>query len=82
MTFETLLKCGARLISKRPPKLIAGSFFSLGMVIVLSSYLTRDASANLLLHLLAALGVSLAALGLRWIEKRCPDPRNESRANR
>ena len=82
MTLETLLKCGTRLISKRPPKLIAGSFFSLGMVIVLSSYMTRDASANLLLHLLAAFGVSLGALALRWIEKKCPDPSNENRANR
>lgn len=79
MTLETLIRCAERLLSKRPPKLIAGSFFSLGMVITLADYFAKDESRNLLLHLLAGFAVSLGALGLRWIEKRCPDPSSDNR---
>ena len=79
MTLETLIKCAERLLFKRSPKLFAGSFFSLGMLIIIASYLAKDEPLNLLLHLLAAFGVSVAALGLRWMEKKCPDPSSDRR---
>lgn len=82
MTLATLLKCAERLLTRRPPKLIAGSFFSLAMIIILASYFAKDGARDLFLRLLAAFGVSLGALGLRWVEKKCPDPRNDSRVTK
>jgi hypothetical protein len=75
MSAEKLLKAVRELIAKRPPRLIAGAFFSVGMFITWANFLTKGSSRVLVVHLCAAFAVSLFALLLRWVEKISPDPR-------
>jgi hypothetical protein len=65
-----LAKWIARLLVRRPPKVIAASFFSLSAFVILFGYMR----GYIFLTLLATAAISLVALGLRWIEKRCPEP--------
>jgi hypothetical protein len=73
MSLETLLQFVERLLTRRPPRVIAGTFLTSSMAIVLIGYLRGSSVPRMFLTLLAAVGVSLTAFGLRWIEKRCPD---------
>jgi hypothetical protein len=79
MSLETLLQFIERLLTRRPPKVIAGTFFTSGMTVVLIGYLRGSAAVTMFLTILAAAVVSLTAIGLRWVEKRCPDVRETRR---
>jgi hypothetical protein len=69
-----LAKWIARLLVRRPPKVIAASFFSLSAFVIVFGYMRGYKPSEIFLTLLAAAAMSLVALGLRWIEKRCPEP--------
>jgi len=53
---------------------IAASFFSLSAFVILFGYVRGYKPSEIFLTLLATTAISLTALGLRWIEKRCPEP--------
>ena len=81
MILKTLVHSVERLFTKRAPKAYAGSFFTSGMAIVVIGYLRESQIATMYWTILAAAVVSLLAIGLRWVEQRCPDA-DESQRHR
>lgn len=74
MNLEIVLQFVERLLTRRQPKVIAGTFFTFSMAIVFVGYWRGFPAPTIFLTVLAAAVVSLVAIGLRWLEKRCPEP--------
>jgi hypothetical protein len=56
MGLETLLQFIERLLTRRPPKVIAGTFFTSGMTVVLIGYLRGSAEVTMFLTILGGSG--------------------------
>ena len=75
MTLEQIVRSVERLMTRRPPRVIAGSFFSAAMAMVLVGFFRGFPVLGILSAVLGATLVSLIALGLRCLEHRCPSER-------
>jgi hypothetical protein len=77
MSFEALMHTVERIAANRKPQAIAGKFFSCCMSIVVFGVLRGYPMMWIGLAVVVATGVSLIALGLRYLESRCPEPASQ-----
>jgi hypothetical protein len=74
MGFEALVHAIERITSNRRPRAIADTFFRCGMSIVVFGFLKGHPVVGVALAVVVATIVSLVAIGLRYLESRCPEP--------
>ena len=69
MHTETLLQMAERVLFKRPPRVISGSYYSVSMTMALVGFFRGYPVASVVTAVVIGTAISLTTLGLRYLEQ-------------